>query len=426
MSFGERSVGLDGPKRVVLDVPLEQPRVETDGVYGNTGEGTPPAELAGISPALEESGQNEKKPSKKVLPRRSILKLAGWGALSIMIAERATVKVLDGLETNQYSNNATEFTNGTPELPQTGGNEVILFGGFGEYDTTDYATGLGKKLITPTRTVGVRYSAEGVENEEMGYALYDHLRRTKPEKVALDMTSMGAQTGLTAYSLVSKNQHELEKQWAVAHNTKPDYSWEIPPVSLIAANGSPASLENASMKDVANIILELHELTGYTPGIDVKWLYECLNDQEGLQKTIGLEGARTMLGQWVDGFKRAREVPDALIISQLKALADFRLEQTFKNLQDCVGAFTTFCYFKAEGWRDPVVNERDAAPVYIEDAKSIDVKEDNIKIVSTGEAYHASRWGADNYLPAIIDEAFGYTDKYFERLNNKTNPDLKA
>lgn len=419
MSIREERAGFDNPA-VKTDTTIPECIFsDTRNIYGADGDRELPPAMAYLNPS---SSQQEV--AKGHITRRSILKCAGLAALSMVILERAGTEIAGLFEQDNYGNNAAEFTIGTPELPQTGGNEIILFGGLGESDTTDYAVGLGKKEHTPTRTVGLRYPAQGFQIEEIAGALYDHLRKARPEKVALDLTSMGTQIGLQAYGLVIKNKRELEKQWAISHGTRPDYDWKIPPISLIAANGAPASIEDASMKDVAKLLLKLHEITGYTPGIDVKTLYECLDDQDGWQKTFGLEGPKEMVGQWVNGYRRAAKVPDELLISQLIILANSNNEQTFENLRYCAGAYTTLCYFIAKNWRDNVVGEKGASAKIIKAAKSIDVKK--FKIVSTELPYHASRWGADNYLPAIIDEAFGYTDKYFERLNNKTNPDIRA
>lgn len=325
---------------------------------------------------LAEAGQHG-------MTRRELLKASLLAGVYAAAAGTALGRISNEYTTDRWGNAPARIVmaDGAEALP-TGGQESIVFMGYGQQDPTNAVNQLSDALDRQQAVAGLYYPSGSFVPLDLAIPLARHLRERHVEQLNLVGFSMGTNIALETIRCIMLSNGPRFGQAADGAD-----SLMVPQLKINywIACSSPANLQDAFQGELADTIVAISDATGYDGDAAGKLLYD-IADQV-YNQPIYTDGARGLARMAVNGWlEMNNDTPPRMALSQLRILRGFDWPQQAPAYRMVATPGARVLYVRPRN--DTIVNDDSGENGFRAGFREIDVA--NFHIVSTGNSDHAN------------------------------------
>lgn len=263
-----------------------------------------------------------------------------------------------------------------------GGEEYIVFMGYGQRDGRDAANELfaalgGKKVVA-----SMRYPSQSFTCEDLAPDVAQHIRQRRIAKLNLVGVSMGTVIGLdTMRDVMLQDKRKPGRNLTATNGAQ----GTLPSIDYMIAYSSPSDMQDAFQGELADVIISISDRLHYSGEAAGKLLYDVADQFKNRPLYMdGLDGVAKMVVNCL--LEVNNDCPPAMALSQLRILRPFNVLQQAENYRIVVNPDTQLVYVAPNS--DDIVNDDRAARNYSLGFHEINVAK--VTVLSSGDTNHAN------------------------------------
>ena len=318
------------------------------------------------------------------LSRRELLMWLGAG---IVMAAKTVHRLDQRVARERWPNDEPEIlpTYGAEDIPK-GGEEWLVFGGFGQKYSVNAAQELFNAIDRRQVVSSVKYPNQGFTIDDIADLMGRYIQDRGMSVINIVGVSMGLPTALMALRRL---------QLTSMQNTT-----SLPNINYLAAYSSPADLRDAIDGDLAPWIDRASRITRYEPAVIAKFLYSATDGPGDFSRFINFLDQK----QWPRHIETSldqtfNDCPPRMVLSQIQLISSFNVETQWEDLRGLVTPSTTKFIYCSPSNYDRTVNNDAAIQKYKNALQRLSVP---TTILDTGPSGHANTFASAVAIGSLI------------------------
>lgn len=319
------------------------------------------------------------------MSRRDLLKRLAYTAVGVAVVGPC-VQRIDSIATHERwpDDDFMIIPSEGSETLANGGEEWLVFGGFGQKYSVNAAQELFSAIGQRQVVASIMYPNQGFTIEELGACIEEYVQARHMSTLNIVGVSMGLPTALMALTTLRAG-------------AKPT---SLPKINYLAAYSSPADVRDAIDGDLAQLVSDLGKYTDHMPVIPPKFIYSLLDGDGDVQRFLNIQDN----AQWVqhirDSIKQTmNDCSPELALSQIKIISAFNVEEQWQSLRNIVSPGNTKFIYCAPSGGDDTVDNTNAANKYRDALTRLSVP---TTVLDTGLSGHANTVASAQVLGRLV------------------------
>lgn len=331
-------------------------------------------------------GQEEPLYSSRI-SRRDVLKGIGYTTLAAAISFKYVDAVDKIIAHERWPADEAEViaAAGSETIP-TGGEEWLVFGGFGQKYSVNAAQELFNAIGRQQVVASVKYPNQGFAIDDIALLMRRHIEERNMKALNIVGVSMGLPTALMALRILQQQSTD---------NQAP-----LPDINYLAAYSSPADLHDAIDGDLAPWIDSLSRRSRYEPGVIAKFLYSATDGSGDFTRFFNVLNQKQWIGHIATSLEQTfNDCPPRLVLSQIQVISSYNVERQWQELRGLVTPYNTKFVYCAPSNYDKTVDNSTAIRKYQSALTNLAVP---TTILDTGPSGHANTYASAAALGSLV------------------------
>ena len=347
---------------------------------------SPQSGAAELYPACPPIAPAEQQTPERTFDRRSFGKIVISGAVTAVtyaVPTIAVLKTVDDIYTKLRWPAGEPYispADGAENIPP-GGDEHIVFMGYGQNDATNAANQLFNALGRTTSVSAMHYPNQGFTCRDLAPVIAQRIRERRPARLNIVGVSMGTDIGLESARLVV-----LQDKRRPGHTiTKEDQKQERQSrINYLVAYSSPSKMEDAFQGEIADTIVAISDRLHYSGDAAGKLLYDMVDQHSNHPLYAeGLSGIFKMARNCISEVNN--DCSPEMALSQLKILMPFNFANQATQYSPVFDPFGHIIYIAPQV--DSIVDGPRAARDYEDGSRRSHL---GFTLLSSGNTNHAN------------------------------------
>lgn len=321
------------------------------------------------------------------LSRRDILKGIGYATLAGVVSLKYVDAIDKIIAHERWPADEAEVIAaiGSESIPK-GGDEWLVFGGFGQKYSVNAAQELFNAIGRQQVVASVKYPNQGFAIDDIAQLIQRHITERKMKAINIVGVSMGLPTALMAL-------RTLQQQSTDSNSILPD-------INYLAAYSSPADLHDAIDGDLAPWIDSLSQRSRYEPGVIAKFLYSAIDGSGDFGRFLNILNQKQWLGHIATSIEQTfNDCPPRLVLSQIQVMSSYNVEKQWQELRGLVTPYNTQFVYCAPSNYDRTVDNGTAIRKYQSALTNLAVP---TTVLDTGPSGHANTYASATALGSLV------------------------